>query len=254
MPSLTIDERFCGPPGCANGGYFAGLLSRCSPELVRVRLERPIPLQVPLEVRSDADGALELLHQGAVLARAQPAAFELTVPQPPDYLHALDASRHFIGFAHHAFPGCFVCGTNRAHGDGLRIFAGELTGGDLVAATWVPDVSLSAGDGKVRPEFMSAALDCPGYFAARSDGVPMLLGEFSVHVDRCVHIDEPCIVIGWRIAVSGRKYEVGTALFDYDGDLCARARALWIELKPGVEITGAHAAALAASIPASRTR
>ena len=52
------------------------------------------------------------------------------------------------------------------------------------------------------------------------------------HVDRCVHIDEPCIVVGWRIGVSGRKYEVGTALFDYDGDLCARARALWIEPRP----------------------
>jgi len=231
VPSLTVDARFCGPPGCANGGYFAGLLARCSSQLVRVRIERPIPLQVPLEVSSDAAGALQLLHQGSVLARAEPAAFELEVPQPPDYLHALDASRHFVGFAQHAYPGCFVCGTDRARGDGLRIFAGALGGHEQVAASWVPDVSLSAGDGKVRPEFMSAALDCPGYFAARGDGVPMLLGEYSVHVDRCVHVDEPCIVMGWRIAVSGRKYEVGTALFDYDGDLCARARALWIELK-----------------------
>jgi len=232
VPSLTVDERFCGPPGCANGGYLAGLLAQFSQDLVQVRIERPIPLQVPLEVRSDAAGALELVREGAILARAQPVAFELAVPQPPDYLRALDASCHFIGFDRHAFPDCFVCGPGRARGDGLRIFAGELSGEDRVAATWVPDVSLSAGNGKVRPEFMSAALDCPGYFAARSDGVPMLLGEFTAHVDRCVHIDEPCIVVGWRIAVSGRKYEVGTALFDYDGDLCARARALWVEPKP----------------------
>jgi len=232
VPSLTVDERFCGPPGCANGGYLAGLLAQFSQDLVQVRIERPIPLQVPLEVRSDAAGALELVREGAILARAQPVAFELAVPQPPDYLRALDASCHFIGFDRHAFPDCFVCGPDRARGDGLRIFAGALSGEDRVAATWVPDVSLSAGNGKVRPEFMSAALDCPGYFAARSDGVPMLLGEFTAHVDRCVHIDEPCIVVGWRIAVSGRKYEVGTALFDYDGDLCARARALWVEPKP----------------------
>jgi len=232
VPSLTVDERFCGPPGYANGGYLAGLLAQFSQDLVQVRIERPIPLQVPLEVRSDAAGALELVREGAILARAQPVTFELAVPQPPDYLRALDASCHFIGFDRHAFPDCFVCGPDRARGDGLRIFAGELSGEDRVAATWVPDVSLSAGNGKVRPEFMSAALDCPGYFAARSDGVPMLLGEFTAHVDRCVHIDEPCIVVGWRIAVSGRKYEVGTALFDYDGDLCARARALWIEPKP----------------------
>jgi hypothetical protein len=236
VPSLTVDERFCGPPGYANGGYFAGLLAQLSKDLVRVRIARPIPLQVPLEVRSDDEGALELVCDGAILARAEPVALDLAVPQPPDYLRALDASRHFIGFGRHAFPACFVCGTDRARGDGLRIFAGELSGHAQVAATWVPDVSLSAGDGKVRPEFMSAALDCPGYFAARSDGVPMLLGEFTAHVDRCVHIDEPCIVVGWRIAASGRKYEVGTALFDYDGDLCARARALWIEPKPAAII------------------
>jgi len=236
LPSLTIEERFCGPPGCANGGYFAGLLSQFSQQLVRVRLDRPIPLQVPLEVHSDDSGALQLMHGPEILARAQPIAFELTVPQAPDYLQALDASRHFIGFGRHAFPSCFVCGPDRARGDGLRIFAGTLPGHEQVAATWVPDVSLAGEDGKVRPEFMSAALDCPGYFAARSDGVTMLLGEYTVHIDRCVHVDEPCIVIGWRIGISGRKYEVGTALFDYDGDLCARARALWIEPKAAVGI------------------
>jgi len=238
LPSFTVDERYCGPPGCANGDYFAGLLARYSTDLVRVRIEKPIPLQVALEVRSGENGNLELLHDGALLARAQPwlSPFELAVPPAPDYLQALDASLRFTGFAHHPFPRCFVCGTERARGDGLRIFAGALTGHDHVAATWAPDESLSDGNGKVRPEFMSAALDCPGYVAARSDGVPMLLGEYSVHVDRCVHIDEPCIVIGWRIAVRGRVYEVGTALYDYDGDLCAQARAVWIEPRPATAV------------------
>jgi hypothetical protein len=236
LPSLTVAERFCGPPGCANGGYFAGLLARCSPELVRVRIERPIPLAVELAVHNAGDGALELVHDGAVLARAAPASFELQVPPAPDYLNALDASLRFTGFEHHPFPHCFVCGTERARGDGLRIFAGALAGQEQVAATWTPDESLSDGDGKVRPEFMSAALDCPGYVAARGDGVPMLLGEYSVHVDRCVHIDEPCIVIGWRVGVRGRVHQVGTALFDYDGDLCARARAVWIEPRPAAVV------------------
>jgi hypothetical protein len=238
LPSLTVAERFCGPPGCANGGYFAGLLARHSPaELVRVRIERPIPLGVALDVHDVGDGALELLRDGAILARAKPASFELAVPPAPDYLGALDASLRFIGFQQHPFPHCFVCGTERARGDGLRIFAGAVSGRDQVAATWTPDESLSDGDGKVRPEFMSAALDCPGYVAARGDGVPMLLGEYSVHVDRCVHIDEPCIVIGWRIAVRGRVHEVGTALFDQYGDLCARARAVWIEPRPAAAVS-----------------
>ncbi|MDE2251492.1 MAG: hypothetical protein KGL25_08825, partial [Gammaproteobacteria bacterium] len=161
------------------------------------------------------------------------ARLELAVPAPPEYLEALEASRHYAGFAAHAYPGCFVCGPERARGDGLRIFAGALAGAQraagMVAAPWVPDVALGLDDQKVRPEFMWAALDCPGYFAARTDGVPMLLGEFTAHVDRRVHVDEPCVIIGWRVAVTGRKYEVGTALFDEDGGLCARARAVWIQ-------------------------
>jgi hypothetical protein len=98
-----------------------------------------------------------------------------------------------------------------------------------VAAPWVPHPSLGEADGKVAAEFMTAALDCPGYFAARNDGVPMLLGEFTAHIDRRVHVDEPCVLVGWRLAVSGRKYEVGTALYDEDGEPCACARAVWIE-------------------------
>ena len=51
----------------------------------------------------------------------------------------------------------------------------------------------------------------------------------TAHVDRRVHVDEPCVLIGWLIAHRGRKYEVGTALFDEDGEACARARATWVE-------------------------
>jgi hypothetical protein len=229
MPSLVIEQRFCGPPGCANGGYAAGLIMLHSAERLCVRLERPIPLQTQLELKAAPEGVLELLNSGQVLARARPAALQLDVPAAPSYLEALEASRQFTGFARHAYPGCFVCGTQRARGDGLRIFAGRLGGKELVAAPWIADTSLADGAGKVRPEFMSAALDCPGYFAARSDAAPMLLGQFTAHIDRCVHIDEPCVVVGWKLQTSARKYEVGTALFDEDGEQCARARAVWIE-------------------------
>jgi hypothetical protein len=100
----------------------------------------------------------------------------------------------------------------------------------IVAAPWVPDRSLDQGDGKVRPEYLWAVMDCPGCYAANK---PIrgnwLLGEFTAHVDRLVHIDEPCIIVGWRIASSGRKHEAGTALFDEDGELIGRAKAIWIE-------------------------
>jgi hypothetical protein len=239
MQLLTVAPRFCGPPGSANGGYVAGLFAQHAPGTVRVRLQLPPPLGAPLQVAHREGGRLELLHDTHVIASAEPAQLELEVPPPPGYVEALEASRHYAGFVAHAFPACFVCGPERPRGDGLRIFAGPLAGtaagaaagggAATVAAPWVPDVALGLDDHKVRPEFMWAALDCPGYFAARSDRVPMLLGEFTAHVDRRVHVDEPCVIIGWRVSVTGRKYEVGTALFDEDGELCAKARAVWIE-------------------------
>jgi hypothetical protein len=233
MSSLVVERRFCGPPGYAHGGYLSGVLASHSDRQLRIRLLQPVPLEATFQIHTGAEGEVELRQGERLFARGEPDTLQLSVPDAPSYLQALDASRGFIGFERHAFPRCFACGTERARGDGLRIFAGPVpgsaSGSECVAATWPPDASLAGPGGKVRPEFMTAALDCPGYFAARSDAVPMLLGEFTAHVDRCVHIDEPCIVIGWKIASSGRKYEVGTALFDEDGEPCARARALWIE-------------------------
>jgi hypothetical protein len=232
MPIVNIAPRYCGPPDRANGGYACGSLARHAAEVVRVRLEKPVPLATDLEVVVRSGGALELLDGQERVARAEPAGLHLHVPAPPSYFEALEASRHYLGFIEHAYPSCFVCGTGRARGDGLHVFAGRCGTRGLVASPWTPDPSLDAGDGKVQAEFMWAVLDCPGYFAARDDLKKMLLGEFTAHVDRRVHIDEPCVVIGWRISISGRKYEVGTALFDEDGELCARARGIWIEPRP----------------------
>lgn len=238
MQLLTVAPRFCGPPGSANGGYISGLFAQHASGTVRVRLHLPPPLGAPLEVAHCDGGRLELRHESRVVASAEPAELDLAVPTPPDYVAALEASRRYVGFTEHAYPNCFVCGPVRSRGDGLRIFAGPLAasgsaagGAEMVAAPWVPDVALGLDDHKVRPEFMWAALDCPGYFAARSDHVPMLLGEFTAHVDRRVHVDEPCVIVGWRVSAAGRKHEVGTALFDEDGEMCAKARAVWIELK-----------------------
>jgi hypothetical protein len=232
MPAFSVAPRFHGPPNSANGGYFVGRFASFASETVRVRLCAPVPLETELQVIERDAGRLDLLAANELVAYAEPDKLNLQIPAAPDYVNALASSRRYSGFVHHAYPGCFVCGTERARGDGLRIFAGPNVGKTLVAAPWVPDDSLANADGKVAAEFMWAALDCPGYYAARDDGVPMLLGEFTAHVDRLVHVGESCVVIGWRIASHGRKHEVGTALFDEDGELCGRARAVWLELKP----------------------
>jgi hypothetical protein len=229
MKTLTIAARFCGPPTSANGGYFAGSVATLAARTLTVRLRRPPPLDTQFAVTEAGGGRLQVLDGSELIGEAEPAALTLTVPRRPHYLEAVEASRHYAGFRYHRFPGCFVCGTRRVRGDGMRVFAGPIRELGVVAAPWVADASLDRGDGKVRAEFMSAALDCHGYYAVAPDDKLMLLAEFTAHVDRLVHVGEACTIIGWPLAVNGRKHEAGTALFDGKGELCGRARALWIE-------------------------
>ena len=229
MPTISIARRFCGPPNSANGGYFAGVVAALARGCVAVRLLKPPPLDEPLEVAERSEGVLEVRRGAELIAETRPERVAAPALKPPSYLEAVEASRRYEGFAHHPFPTCFVCGPQRARGDGLRIFAGAVEGRELVAAPWLADDSLAAPDGKVRPEYMWAALDCPGWFAAVKGTRIAFLGELAAHIDRRVHAGEDCIVLGWRIDASGRKYEAGTALYDEDGELCAYARALWIE-------------------------
>ena len=231
MSPLVIASRFCGPAGSANGGYFAGSVAAHAARPVTVRLLRPPPLDTPLDIVELADGTLEVMCGTARIGEAKPAMLALEPQGAPSYFEAVAASRRYAGFAYHRFPTCFVCGPQRQRGDGMRIFAGPIAQRGLVAAPWVPDVSLDRGDGKVRPQFMSAALDCPGYFAVSPDERLMLLGEITVRVNRLVQVGEPCTVIGWALEASGRKRAAGTAVFAGDGELCGLARALWIELK-----------------------
>jgi hypothetical protein len=228
---LLIAGRFCGPEGSANGGYFAGCVAARVRRTVTVRLLRPPPLDTPFDTVELADGTIAVMSGTERVGEAKAAALDLEPPRPPDYFEAVEASRRYAGFAFHRFPKCFVCGTGRPRGDGMRIFAGPLAERGLVAAPWVPDASLDGGDGKVRPEFMSAALDCPGFYAVSPDDRMMLLGQITVHVNRLVRIGERCTVVGWALEASGRKRAAGTAVFDEDGNVCGLARALWIEPK-----------------------
>ena len=232
--TLTIAQRFNGPPDSANGGYACGAFAVATGEGLRVRLLTPPPLERPLTVQADDSGKSFWLRDGdAPVAKAVSSTLELEVPAAPAYVQAVWASQHYAGFRQHNFPDCFVCGPHRRRGDGLRIFPGMLDSG-IVAAPWLPADDLDRGDGKVAVAFHWAALDCPGYFALVGDRPrKMLLGEMQAHVDRRVHVGESCTVIGWAIGAEGRKHYSGTAIFDEDGELCARAKATWIEVESG---------------------
>ncbi|HEX9207606.1 MAG TPA: hypothetical protein VF851_05175 [Steroidobacteraceae bacterium] len=229
---ITIARRFNGPPDSGNGGYVCGALAVATGEDVRVRLMAPPPLDRALAVEpGEQEGSFVLRDGDRAIAAATGAHLQLEVPSAPPYVQAVWAAQHYVGFRQHAFPDCFVCGPHRRRGDGLRIFAGLLDSG-IVAAPWLPADDLDGGDGKVAVEFHWAALDCPGYFAIVEDNPRMMvLGEMQAHVDRRVHVGESCTVIGWRLGSEGRKHRSGTAIFDKDGELCARALATWIEVR-----------------------
>jgi hypothetical protein len=228
--TITIARRFNGPPDSGNGGYVCGAFAVGAGLDARVRLLSPPPLEVPLELAQGPSGEWTLSAGSTPVARAVPNRLELDVPAPPRYTQAVWASQHYPGFHQHAFPDCFVCGPHRRRGDGMRIFPGMLDTG-IVAAPWLPADSLDGGDGKVGVEFHWAALDCPGYFAVSAGRRYMLLGEMQAHVDRRVRVGEPCTVIGWKVGGDGRKHHAGTAIFDGEGELCARALATWVERK-----------------------
>jgi hypothetical protein len=226
--TLQIAGRFCGPAGSANGGYFCGRVATLAAAGVTVRLLKPVPLETELAVER-ANGLPQVRDRDSVVAEARPGGVgALGPPLRPSFDEAVDVARRYAGFGAHPAPRCFVCGPRRTRGDGLCIFSGAITT-DIVAAPWQPDASLDRGDGTVRDEFMWAALDCPGFAALAPDMRPMLLGELTAGIGRCARVDEPCTVVGWKIASSGRKHEAGTAVLGRDAELLATARAVWIE-------------------------
>ena len=216
---LTIEGRFNGPDGSANGGYTCGRIAGLLGGRAEVTLRAPPPLEKPLAVERDGDG-IRILDGDALVAEAVPATFELEVPTPPSFEEAEAAGARYPGFEEHAFPRCFVCGPAREPGDGLRIFAGPLGDGRF-ASTWRPS--------EVRPELVWAALDCPGAIAVGfPDRGETLLGRFAVQIDDLPEPGERCVVLAWPLGEEGRKLYAATALYGEGGSPLARARATWI--------------------------
>lgn len=240
LTTFRIERRYNGPPQSANGGYVCGRMADAighsidhrDGKSVGVRLYQPPPLDTDLDLLFDSVSNKWHLKQGEqLIAAAHLTQVHAHVPNhKPDYVHALDAALHFSGHQQHAFPTCFVCGPQRAVNDGLRIFAGKLPDSNVVAAPWLPYAELADDDNKVKSEFIWAALDCPGYFASVTPGRTALLGELAVCIERRVHVDEPCVIVGWPILIEGRKHKVGTALFDESGEQCAVGVATWVEV------------------------
>jgi hypothetical protein len=227
---IRIAEQYCGPPSSGNGGYTCGLLAKRIGGDAIVRLHVPPPLEAELEVQASIDSAT-LMSEGVLVAEARTATIDLDLPEPPSFDQATIASRGYRGFQGHWYPSCFVCGPDRSEGDGLCIYPGPVEGRDLVAAPWIPDASLGANGGDVAPEFLWAALDCPGAFSfPEPTERAVLLGELQVSLIADVSTGERCVVMAWELAHEGRKHKTGTAIFGESGDCRGVGIGTWIEV------------------------
>ena len=243
LDPLLIAPRFCGPPGSGNGGYVCGRVAAYLDGPVTVTLRKPPPLDAPMAVQRDGEGALRVTHDGTLIAEATPAedGRALAVPAPVSAEQVQAAAGRAAYYSDPVFPGCFVCGTDRGPGDGLRIFPGPVTGRPLWAAPWTPDSSVTDDDGTVRREMIWAALDCPsGIAAAEAAGLSgdtaILLGRMTVTLAAPVAAQsatlpaagDTCKVIAWPVARDGRKLTAGSALLAPDGTVLAAASTLWL--------------------------
>lgn len=237
--TVLVPGRFCGPSDSANGGYVSGLVAQWVGGVAEVELRRPPPLETPMRVTVEGrearvtdpdDGGLVL--EGRALADGEP---DVRVPATVTLAEAREASRRYVGFQRHPFPHCVTCGPERAEGDGLRIFPGQVAdrAEGTVAAPWRPDTSFADEHGLVPAPVVWASLDCPtGFTAINADeGRPHVLARIAVRLEAPVHAGREHVVVGWPLGDEGRKHHAASALLDAQGAVVARARALWIQLR-----------------------
>jgi hypothetical protein len=221
--AVLIDRRFRGPDDSGNGGYSAGLFALAhGGAVVEVTLRLPPPLETPLEVVGR-----RVLDGDRVVAEVREAELGVSAPDPVAFGDAERAAEPDLGSP---FPNCFVCGYARGD-DGLHIHAGPVEGRPVYAAPWTPRPD-TAG-----PEFVWAALDCPGAYAT---GVPgrgtVVLGQLAARIDRAPEAGEACVVVARHLGSEGRKHGASTALFTASGELLGLARALWIEPRAALRV------------------
>ena len=249
MPALTIPSRFCGPPGSGNGGYVCGRIAAYLDGQVTVTLRRPPPLATSMAVERAGESSVRIHHGRTLVAEAasSPGNPALEIPGPVSMAEARMAAGRARYYSDPFFPACFVCGTGRQLGDGLRIFPGPVAGRLLWAAPWAPDSSVTDASGRVRPEVVWAALDCPSGIAAAeaadlAQDSAILLGQMTASLAALPMEGDQYRVIAWPGGRDGRKLTAGSALLGPDGQVLAAATTVWLtvsRLVPAPALEGA---------------
>jgi len=193
---------------------------------VTVTLRQPPPLATPLAVEPGGESSVRIHHGRTLIAEAasSPGSPALEIPGPVSLAEARTAAGRARYYSDPFFPACFVCGPGRQLGDGLRIFPGPVAGRPLWAAPWTPDPSVTDASGRVRPEVVWAALDCPSGIAAAEaadlgQDTAILLGRMTASLAVLPAAGDQYRVIAWPGERDGRKLTAGSALLGRGGQV-----------------------------------
>ncbi len=248
-PTLVVPRRYCGPPVSGNGGWSSGALAalvagapidHATPwPVIEVSLHAPPPLDTELDVAM-VDGATVASRGGTRILSARVDGTTLTRVDHVDPDEVAAATAAFPGWETHAFATCFTCGTERAEGDGLRIFPGPTpSDAEVFASPWTPHPSTAEdwhayvdGDQLASVAVTWAALDCPGGWAGGFGTRPMVLARMTARVDALPVVGAPHVVMARHLGTAGRKTRSATSLYDADGRLVATSEQLWVAVDP----------------------
>ena len=230
--TVIVPARFNGPLANGNGGYSAGIAAAMLEGPVEATLRRPVPLDRPLAASVERSAVALLDGEDLIVEAREVPEFEIEVPEPVGPAEAREAMTRYRGLDEGPFSRCFVCGLARE--DSFGVFSGRVEGRDVVASTWTPPSWTAGEDGRVRPEFVWAALDCPTFFGAYVDveELPIsFLGRITARIESTPMAGEEHVVMSWPLGVDGRKAEAGVSLLSGGGEVLASARAMLIEAK-----------------------
>jgi hypothetical protein len=117
-------------------------------------------------------------------------------------------------------------------GEAVAAFVGPLPGRpDVWAGIFRPTSQLPSSEGVAAPETVWAALDCPSFQPADpGSDAAWLLGTITVRQEGPVRLDTDHVLLAWRLGREGRKAITASALIGPDGEVCARAQAIWFEV------------------------
>ncbi|PJZ27642.1 hypothetical protein [Leptospira kmetyi] len=239
--SIEINEKYCGPPNSGNGGYVAGITANpIEHKAAVIKIRAPAPLGETLYYSGDSGkNGIRLLSKESnlVIAEAkEDSEFYRDVPELNS--SSLEGIQHpekeYLGFKQHPFPTCFVCGPNRNHEDGMRIFPAKISDQvgftHLHGAFWNPWKDLSGTDGNVRNEIVWAALDCPGGFAVSYvEPTLIVLAKLRGRLLEPIFPEVPYAILSWEIGRNRRQRIAGTAIYRIEDRKCvAYSEALWM--------------------------